>query len=159
VFVEVAVTMSAGSLSTPYDATSNVATMLLEPTKAGEDPTDLTLVVMPTFSGVAPGYVLWAAKKDVKIKLRKGLVSTATVTDPSEGPPVKATFTYDTEGRVKRITEDFDNDGSVDRKFDYRFDEVGNVTRITLTMGPKGEETKISGSPSYKCWAEADSAG
>ena len=138
------------TITPTYDEKSNVGTALYE--KPGEPNAMFTMVALPSFSGVAPGYPLYADRPDVKLSTKAGLVRTATVKKPTDGPPLKATFTYDKEGRIKRITEDHDLDGTVDRKYDYRFDDAGNVKSVTLTMGPKGEETKSTGRPSYNCW-------
>ncbi len=138
------------TITPTYDEESNAGTALWE--KTGEPNQMFTMVALPSFSGIAPGYPLYAERPEVKLSAKQGLVRTATVKKPTDGPPLKATFTYDNEGRIKRITEDHDLDGTIDRKYDYRFDDAGNVKSVTLTMGPKGEETKSTGRPSYACW-------
>jgi hypothetical protein len=141
------------TIAPQYEEGSNVATATYKEDGAQHE---ITLVSLPSFSGVAPGYPLYAAKKDIKLSVRTGLVRTATVKKPTDGPPVKVTFTYDKEQRIQRISEDADLDGTVDRKFDYRYDAAGNVKGVTLTMGPKGEQTKSTAAFSYACWKETD---
>lgn len=149
-----------GQFAPVYEEGSNLATAVYTDEQGGKTTKrDVTLVALPSFVGVAPGYPLWAAKADVKIKKKKGLVSSASVKAPSEGPPVAATFSYDEEGRISRVKEDFEADGSTDRQFDYKYDDAGNVTRVTLKMAPEGGgslKTRSTASLNYACWAETE---
>ena len=48
----------------------------------------------------------------------------------------------------------------LDRRFDYRYDDVGYVTGITPTEtdfsdGGKGKKTKKTAKLSYACWASS----
>jgi hypothetical protein len=151
-----------GEFVPTYEEGTNLATAVYTDDKDGtKTKRDLTLVALPSFVGVAPGYPLWAAKADVKLKSKKGLVSSATVKTPTEGPPVAVTFTYDADGRISRVKEDFEADGSVDRQFDYKYDDAGNVTRVTLKMVPEGGgslKTRSTASLDYKCWAKPEPA-
>lgn len=150
-----------GEFVPTYEEGTNLATAVYTDQKDGsKTKRDITLVALPSFVGVAPGYPLWAAKADVKLKSKKGLVSSASVKAPSEGPPVAVSFSYDKEGRISRVKEDFEADGSVDRQFDYKYDDAGNVTRVTLKMAPEGGgslKTRSTASLNYACWAEPSS--
>ena len=132
----------------------NLATAKVTDNKAGSD-SEITLVVMPSYTGIMPGYPLQAPKKNVAVTVRNNLVRTATVKKPAAGPKLKASFFYDKAGRVKTIKEDLEMNGSVDQRYDYRYDASGNVTRVTLTRtGPDGTTEKTTGKLSYSCWKE-----
>lgn len=145
-------------ISPEYDESANLATATYtdqrsEPSKKQE----ITLITLPAFTGIAPGYPLYAAKDDIKLDIKDGLVRKATIKEPIEGPAVKVSLRYDDDGRVTRIDEDHGADGKVDRRFDYRYDEVGNVTGITLNetnfADGKKVKTKKTAKLGYKCWA------
>jgi len=109
----------------------------------------VTLVTMPSFAGLDPGYPLWARRKNIDLTIRDGLVRRARIEKPEGG--AKATlveFAYDDEGRIKRITEDSGDDGSVDSSFDYTYDDRGNVTRVRAKSGDKKRTARID----YSCW-------
>ena len=152
-------------ISPTYDvggeAGQNVATATWTDQRTGKDGKhEITLLSLPAFTGVAPGYPLYAPKAKVELVQKDGRVTQATVAEPIEGPPVKVTLTYDDQGRAKRIDEDHGSDGKVDRRFDYQYDDVGNVTGITLTEtdfsgGGKGKKSKKTAKLSYSCWASA----
>ena len=140
-----------------YDAKANLATARYTPSGAGDART-MTLITMPAFGGLDPGYPLQAARKDIDLKVTGGLVRTARVKAPHAGPPTKVTLTYDKAGRVTRLDEDLDDDGTVDRRFNYTYDEVGNVTRITFRFGSgddKQDEQKGNARLDYGCWTKA----
>lgn len=147
------------TITPTYEAGSNVATARWSDTReGGSTEREITLLTLPAFTGIAPGYPLYAPKADVKLVTKDGRVTKATVAKPLEGPPVKVALTYDAQGRATRIDEDHGADGKVDRRFDYRYDEVGNVTGITLTEtdfsgGGKGKKAKKTAKLSYTCWA------
>lgn len=150
---------STDAIITPsYEDDVNLATATYTD-KSGETEAkhEITLITLPAFTGIAPGYPLYAAKDDVELQIKDGKVQKATVKDPVEGPKVRVTLTYDGEGRVKRIKEDHGLDGKIDRRYDYRYDEVGNVTGITLQETDfsegKGVKTKKSARLLYSCWA------
>lgn len=155
---------STDAIITPsYDDTANVATASYTDQRGGPDAKDgkheITLVTLPAFTGIAPGYPLYAPRDDVKLDIKDGRVTKATVSKTIEGPPVKVALKYDGEGRVTRIDEDHGADGKLDRRFDYRYDDVGNVTGITLAEtdysgGGKGKKTKKTAKLGYACWAE-----
>ena len=151
-------TFSIGFPQPEYDESANLATATYtdqrsEPSKKQE----ITLITLPAFTGIAPGYPLYAAKDDIKLDIKDGLVRKATIKEPIEGPAVKVSLRYDDDGRVTRIDEDHGADGKVDRRFDYRYDEVGNVTGITLNetnfADGKKVKTKKTAKLGYKCWA------
>jgi hypothetical protein len=136
-----------------YDPKANVATASYTGSAGGkQQERDVTLVTMPSFTGLKPGYVLHAPRSAAKLRVTKGLVRSAKVTAPGEGPPLSATFTYDDQGRVKRIKEDFESDGSVDRRFDYTYDALGNVTRMSAVVGSGEAEQKGTARLDYRCW-------
>lgn len=161
VTVDEACDKSTEAVITPtYEAGSNIATASWADQRGGKDTKhEITLVTLPAFTGIAPGYPLYAPRAKVQLEQKDGRVTKATVKEPLEGPPVKVTLKYDAEGRATRIDEDHGADGKVDRRFDYRYDEVGNVTGITLTDtdfsgGGKGKKTKKTAKLSYGCWAK-----
>lgn len=166
VTVDQACDKSTDATITPtYEAGQNVATATWTDQRAGKDGKhEITLLSLPAFTGVAPGYPLYAPKAKVKLEQKDGRVTKATVAEPVEGPPVKVTFKYDDKGRATRIDEDHGADGKLDRRFDYRYDDVGNVTGITLTEtdfsgGGKGKKTKKTAKISYACWAAKPTEG
>ena len=132
------------SITPKYDGKSNVATAS---TKEGE----LTLVTIPGYAGLTPGYPLYADRKGAGVKVSKGKVKSADVKTPWQGPPMKVTFSYDKQGRVTRIKEDHDRDKSTDRRFDYRYDKAGNVTRVNVVIGTGEAQQKGRARLSYSC--------
>jgi hypothetical protein len=137
-----------------YDAKANLATAQYIP-RGGEGETKtMTLITMPSFGGLDPGYPLQAARKDVELKVTRGLVRSARVKAPHAGPPTKVTLTYDKAGRLSRLDEDVDDDGTIDRRFNYTYDEVGNVTRITFRFGSGDTEQKGNARLDYGCWTK-----
>lgn len=140
-----------------YEEGVNLATARYALESGGQKTTrEITLVTMPSFTGLDPGYPLWAAKADIAIKTSKGLVKSAHVKQPLEGPPTKLTFRYDKDGRVTQVKEDLEADGSTDRRFDYRYDEEGNVSRMSYVITVDGEEKKGTARIDYKCWEKAE---
>lgn len=150
---------STDAIITPsYDDTANVATATYADKRQGKDEQhEITLVTLPAFTGVAPGYPLYAKRDDVKLEAKDGRVTRATVKETVEGPAVKVTLKYDADGRATRIDEDHGADGKIDRRYDYRYDDVGNVTGITLTettvVDGKSKKTKKTAKLGYGCWA------
>jgi len=145
-------------ISPTYDDAANLATATY--TDKHSDPEtkhEITLITLPAFTGIAPGYPLYAARDDIELKITDGLVHKATVNKTIEGPAVKVSLRYDDENRVTRIDEDHGADGKVDRRYDYRYDEVGNVTGMTLTESDysegKRKKTKKKAKLGYGCWA------
>ncbi|MCX4247253.1 hypothetical protein [Paraliomyxa miuraensis] len=151
---------STEAIITPsYDDTANVATATYTDQRDGKDAKhEITLITLPAFTGIAPGYPLYAERDDVKLDVKDGRVTKATVSKPVEGPAVKVTLAYDDAGRATRIDEDHEADGKVDRRYDYRYDEVGNVTGITLTettvVDGKSKKNKKTAKLGYSCWEQ-----
>jgi hypothetical protein len=109
----------------------------------------VTLVTMPSFAGLDPGYPLWARRKNIDMTVRDGLVRRARIEEKKgAAEAILVDFSYDAEGRIKRISEDSGNDGSVDRKFDYTYDDHGNVTRVKAESGDQKRTARID----YPCW-------
>lgn len=152
------------TITPTYEADQNVATASWTDQREGKGGThEITLLTLPAFTGVTPGYPLYAPKAKVKLEQKDGRVTRATVKEPVEGPPVRVTLKYDAQGRATRIDEDRGVDGKIDLRFDYRYDDVGNVTGITLTDtdfsdGGKGKKTKKTAKLSYTCWATSKPA-
>lgn len=151
---------STDAIITPtHEAGQNVATATWTDQRAGKDGKhEITLLSLPAFTGVAPGYPLYAPKAKVELQQKDGRVTQAVVEEPIEGPPIKVKLQYDDQGRATRIDEDHGNDGKIDRRFEYKYDDVGNVTGITLTEtdfsgGGKGKKSKKTAKLSYACWA------
>lgn len=138
-----------------HDDKLNLATASYEATVDGKKTKrELTLVTMTQFTGVEPGYPLQAPRKKIELRSRGGLVRTAELRKPDEGPPMKVTFTYADDGRVRRITEDHQLDGTVDRRFDYRYDERGNVVGMRVILGTGENEQKGTARIDYACHGE-----
>jgi hypothetical protein len=115
----------------------------------------LTLVTLPVYAGMPGGYPLHAPREAIEIELSDGRVVAATVTKPEEGPPLKVTFDYDQEGRLERLEEDYDLDGAIDRRFAFKYDDVGNVEQMRYVMG-RGEGAKKGFARlDYRCWNDA----
>jgi hypothetical protein len=131
-----------------YDGKTNVATATV---KTGKDESEVTLVILPGYVGLTPGYLLQAPKSKVKLKSSKGRVRSASVAKPAEGPAMSVTFTYTKEGRVRAIKEDIGADGTVDRELGYRYDELGNATRLSVTLKNGDAEEKGTARLSYSC--------
>lgn len=148
-------------ISPTYEEGLNLATATYTD-KSGETEAkhEITLITLPAFTGIAPGYPLYAAKADVALETKDGRITKATVKEPVEGPKVRVTLDYDGDGRVKRIKEDHGIDGKIDRRYDYRYDEVGNVTGISLQETDfsegKGIKSKKTARLLYSCWAPKD---
>jgi YD repeat-containing protein len=132
-----------------YDAKANLATARYT---TGGETKPITLVTMPSFGGLDPGYPLQAARKDVELKIAGGLVRSARVKAPHAGPPVRLTLSYDRNGRLTRLDEDQNEDGTIDRRFNYTYDALGNVTRITFRFGEGDDERKGNARLDYRCW-------
>jgi hypothetical protein len=52
---------------------------------------------------------------------------------------------------VTRIKEDHDRDRSTDRRFDYRYDKAGNVTRVNVQIGSGEAQQKGKATLNYAC--------
>lgn len=140
-----------------YDADVNVATAKVTASADNGGNREITLITLGTFVGLEPGYPLNAARKDVKLDAKDGKVRKASIAGET---PAKLDVSYDADGRIKTVKEDLGADGSVDRKFDYRFDKAGNVSRIDVAVtpaavegGPKPKATKQTAKLDYSCWA------
>lgn len=136
-----------------YDGASNLAGAKV--TNADKSTEQITLVVLPGFVGIQPGYTIAAAREAVTTKLKDGRVIEARADDPA----VKLTIAYDKDGRAKSVSEDLAADGSVDRKFTYKYDPKGNVSRIDVTVQPaagddgkKPKAIKQTAKLDYACW-------
>lgn len=139
-------------ITTKFLADQNIATASVLDKGTGKT-SKLTLVTLPSFTGVVPGYPMLASKRDIGLTVRDGLIRTANVKKPTEGPTLKASFYYDAAQRIRAVKEDFAVDGTVDQRYDYRYDDDGNITRITLTVtGADGQTTKTTGKLDYSCW-------
>ncbi len=115
-----------------YDAKSNVATATFDD---GGKSRDITMIEVAGFTGLTPGYPLYAKRKDADVYLRQGMARKATVKKPWQGEPMTVTFGYSKAGQLERIKEDHGSDGSTDRRLDYRYDDQGNVIAMSVTLG------------------------
>jgi hypothetical protein len=141
-----------------YDASVNVATAKVTASADNGGNREITLVTLGTFVGLEPGYPLQAARKDVTLDVKDGKVRKASVAGDQPG---KLELVYDKDGRIKTVKEDLGADGSVDRKFDYRFDKLGNVSRIDVAVTPpakdggaKPKASKQTAKLDYSCWTK-----
>ncbi len=115
-----------------FDAKANVATASFS---EGDKTRDITLIEVPGFTGLTPGYPIYAKRKDAGVYVRAGLARKATVKKPWQGPPMTVTFGYAQDGTLERIKEDHGSDGTTDRRLDYRYDDQGNVIAMSVTLG------------------------
>lgn len=129
-----------------YETKANIATSRYEQ-KSTDGSTvahDLTLVTMPSFVGVEPGYAIHAKRSDIAFEILRKRVMSARVTAPSAGPPLTATFAYDRAGRITSVDEDFASDGTVDRRLELTYDAVGNVTKMSANVKMTGDKHQLS---------------
>lgn len=131
-----------------YDAKSNVGTATFTD---GDETRDVTLVEVTGFTGLTPGYPIYAERKDAKVYVRGGLARKATVAKPWQGPSMTVTFGYDDDGHLTRIKEDHDSDGTTDRRLDYRYDDQGNVIAMAVTLGEGDAVQKGRANLDYAC--------
>ena len=131
-----------------YDAKANVATAAFQ---EGAKARDVTLVEVAGFTGLTPGYPIYAKRKDAKVYVRSGLARKATVKKPWQGPPMTVTFGYNKENQLERIKEDHDSDGTTDRRLDYRYDDQGNVIAMSVTLGEGDTVQKGRATLDYSC--------
>jgi len=139
------------TLAPTYDDTVNLATA-----KSGGKGSEVTIVTLPSFVGLEPGYTLHAKKSAIKISIKEKRVTKARVAKPSEGAPLEATFTYDDAGRIVAIEEDLDLNRSIDRKLTYAYDTVGRMSRIEVTYGTPDEPQKSTARIDYSCHEKPD---
>ncbi len=131
-----------------YDAKANVATATFS---EGEKTRDVTLIEVAGFTGLTPGYPLYAKRKDTNVYVRGGLARKATVKKPWQGPAMTVTFGYNKAGQLERIKEDHDSDGTTDRRLDYRYDDQGNVIAMAVTLGNGDTVQKGRANLDYSC--------
>jgi hypothetical protein len=121
----------------------------------------ITLLSIPGLPGLEPGYPLEVAKKDAKLKIEDGLVRRVDVPASEAGPVARVDVVYDKDKRVKTLKEDVGVDGKVERKFDYRYDAKGNVSKISAVLvgqvvGDDGSGKSVTRKPTarldYSCW-------
>jgi len=117
----------------------------------------ITLLAIPGFPGLEPGYPLEVARKDAKLKVADGQVTRVDVPEGDAGPATRIDVVYDKDKRVKTLKEDVGADGKVDRKFDYKYDERGNVTKISAVLTAVDDAGKtVTKKPTakldYACW-------
>ncbi len=136
-----------------YDGASNIATAKV--TNADTSVEEVTLIVLPEFVGIQPGYTIAAPREALTTKLKDGRVVEVVASEAG----VKVTIAYGKDGRVKSLSEDLAADGSIDRKFTYKYDPIGNVSRIDVTVQPapgddgkKPKAIKQSAKLDYSCW-------
>jgi|GEM_PF-1984040 len=134
-----------------YDGKANVATATF--TDGGKS-RDVTLIEVSGFTGLTPGYPIYAKRKDAKVYVRGGMARKATVKKPWQGPPMTITFGYNKAGQLERIKEDHDSDGTTDRRLDYRYDDQGNVIAMAVTLGNGDTVQKGRATLDYSCHAK-----
>jgi hypothetical protein len=142
----------------PVDGAGNVVGA--EVTTYGEGkPTKraITLLAIPGLPGIEPGYPLEVERAKAKLKVEDGLVKRVDVAESDAGPATRVDVVYDKDKRVKTLKEDVDADGKVDRKFDYKYDAKGNVSKISgVFTGTDAEGKSVTKKPTarldYSCW-------
>jgi hypothetical protein len=134
-----------------YDAKGNVATATFTD---GDKSRDITLIEVAGFTGLTPGYPIYAKRKDAKVYMRQGLARKATIKKPWQGEPMTVTFGYNKAGQLERIKEDHGSDGTTDRRLDYRHDDQGNVVAMSVTLGNGDTVQKGRARLDYSCHAK-----
>lgn len=137
------------------EAGTNLAVAKVTATEENGGNREMTLVELGLFSGLEPGFPLAAPRGDVDATIKDGRVTKAAV--KVEGG-TKLVLTYDKDGRIKGLDEDTEGDGVVDRKFAYKYDPKGNVSKIEVTVttagedGAKATKKKQTATVDYSCW-------
>lgn len=145
-------------LDAPVDGAGNV--FGAEATTYGEGkPTKraITLLAIPGLPGIEPGYPLEVERGKAKTKVEDGLVKRVDVEASDAGPATRVDVVYDKDKRVKTLKEDVGADGKVDRKFDYKYDAKGNVSKISgVFTGTDADGKSVTKKPTarldYSCW-------
>ncbi len=140
------------SIEPSYDTKSNVATASFTETNGdAQTKRDVTMIDIAGFTGLTPGYPIYASRKNAKVYVRGGLARKATVKSPWQGPDMVVTFGYSKENRVLRVKEDHGRDGTTDRRFDYRYDDQGNVIAMSVVLGNGDTVQKGRAKLDYSC--------
>ncbi len=134
-----------GTLRLKYQEGSSLAsgTMTRE-----DETTRMTIIPLPSFGGVVPGYTLPGRARNLKIEEKDGKIQTVTVKKGAGRPAKRVQFSYDEQGRISGITEDVGTDGSVEMQFTYVYDPAGNVSSIRSLAG----KTEATATLTYDCW-------
>jgi hypothetical protein len=134
---------------------TNLATAKVTATEANGGNRQMTMIELGLFAGLEPGFPIAAPRANVDATVKDGRVTKAAV--KGEGGDEVA-LSYDKDGRIKGLSEDTGGDGTIDRKFAYRYDAKGNVTRIDVSVttpgvgGAKGTTKKQTATVDYSCW-------
>lgn len=142
-------------LEPKLEAGTNLAVAKVTATEDNGGNREMTMVELGLFAGLEPGFPLSAARKDVDATIKDGRVTKAAI--EGEGG-TKISLAYEKDGRIKGLDEDTDGDGTVDRKFTYKYDAKGNVTKIEVTVtesaaaGGKPTKKKQTATVDYSCW-------
>lgn len=136
-----------------YDPEVNVGSAKITASADNGGNREITLVTLGAFVGLEPGFPIEASRKDVKLDVKDKRVQSASTDD------TKLSVVYDKDGRIKTVKEDAGADGTIDRKFDYKFDKLGNVTKIDVATTPivdgkPGKVVKMSAKLDYACWSK-----
>ena len=116
--------------------------------------TEVTLITIPSFGGLEPGYIIPVERKRVKLKVVDRLVRRAEVKPTVGGagrPEIAVDFSYE-QDRLVRVREQLASgqaDDATTRKFDYRYDDKGNIVSVKyeITSGRTGRAVV-----DYACW-------
>ena len=117
-------------------------------TRAGKART-MTLVPLPSFGNLLPGYLLDAAPRTVEVERNGGRIT--RVQAAVSGRSHVLTLGYGEDGRLSSVDEDSDGDGTPDAHFQFNRDGAGNVTRVEAQAGGR----TLTGKLDYSCWATA----
>jgi hypothetical protein len=137
-----------------FEAGSNLGKAKVTASEENGGNREITLVGLGAFVGLEPGYPIAAKRADIDAQVVDGHVRKASTKGETSDDATALDITYDKDGRIKTIKEDLGKDGSVDRKFTYRFDAKGNLTRIDLAATPPApaKASKQTATIDYSCW-------
>jgi hypothetical protein len=137
------------------EAGTNLALAKVTATEENGGNREMTLVELGLFAGLEPGYALAAPRAEVDATIKDGRVTKAAIKGKGG---TRIALSYDKDGRIKGLDEDEGGDGTLERRFTYRYDAKGNVSKIEVTVtepgvdGGKATKKKQTATVDYSCW-------
>jgi hypothetical protein len=131
-------------MDAPGARATNLATGKLT---RGSETSSVSLVWLPAFAGVLPGYLLPGRKKELRIDESEGLVRRVTSRAGGGRPARRISFTYDGSGRISAILEDEGADGSAELQQQYLWNDDGRLDQIVA----KRPDGTTLGHVDYEC--------